>query len=172
MSEKAFEQAAWFLRIPNSPIKYDNTDIHPDQYALADYIIENNIKSSDFGEYKDKLSKLYKDVWQNTIDFIWEAYNNLWKEKRVNSAHQKSNKKWNVDIKEGDIVDWVVRNVVAFGAFVDIWMKNDWLVHVSQIADKFVSDPKEEVEVGQKVKVKVINIDEEKWKVQLSMKEV
>jgi uncharacterized protein len=172
MSDKAFTQAAWFLRIPDSPIKYDNTDIHPDQYKLADYIIENNIKSSDYKKFEKQLKELYNDVWPKTIDFIWDSYNNLWKEKRVNSAHQKANKKWSVEIKEWDIVEWIIRNVVAFGAFVDIWLKNDWLVHVSQIADKFVSDPKEEVEVGQKVKVKVTSIDEKTWKIQLSMKDV
>ena len=66
----------------------------------------------------------------------------------------------------------MVRNVVAFGAFVDIGMKNDGLVHVSQIADRFVSDPKEEVEVGQTVKVKITGIDEKTGKVQLSMKNI
>lgn len=70
------------------------------------------------------------------------------------------------------MVDGVVRNVVAFGAFVDIGMKNDGLVHVSQIADRFVSDPKEEVEVGQSVRVKITGIDEKTGKIQLSMKEV
>jgi uncharacterized protein len=61
--------------------------------------------------------------------------------------------------------------VVAFGAFVDIGMKNDGLVHVSQIADRFISDPKTEVEVGQTVKVKVTGIDEKTGKIQLSMKQ-
>jgi len=69
-------------------------------------------------------------------------------------------------------MDWTVRNVVAFWAFIDIWLKNDWLVHVSQLANKFVSDPNEIVSVGDKVKVKIINIDKEKGKIQLSMKDV
>jgi uncharacterized protein len=62
--------------------------------------------------------------------------------------------------------------VVAFWAFVDIGLKNDWLVHVSQIANRFVSDPKEEVEVGQTVRVKITSIDEATGKIQLSMKGV
>jgi len=69
-------------------------------------------------------------------------------------------------------MDWTVRNVVAFGAFVDIWLKNDWLVHISQLADKFVSDPNEVVSVWDKVKVKVTEIDKIKGKIQLSMKDV
>jgi len=172
LSDKVYELAIWFLRIPESEEKLDNTDIHPDQYKLTKYIIEQNIKSSDFEQNKEKLQELYSEVWESLIDFIWEAYWNLWKEKRVNSTHKKAIKKWSVEIKEGDIVEWVVRNVVAFGAFVDIGLKNDWLVHVSQIADKFVSDPKEEVEVWQTVKVKVTGIDEKTGKIQLSMKEV
>jgi uncharacterized protein len=171
LSDKIYELAAWFLRVPESPEKFDNTDIHPDQYELAEYIIKNNIKSSDFEGNKEKLIELYSEVWKSIIDFIWESYENIWVEKRVNSTHKKSIKKWSVEIKEGDIVEWVIRNVVAFGAFVDIWMKNDWLVHVSQIADKFVSDPKDEVEVWQTVKVKVTGIDEKTGKIQLSMKE-
>jgi uncharacterized protein len=70
------------------------------------------------------------------------------------------------------IVDWTVRNVVAFWAFVDIGLKNDWLVHVSQLANKFVSDPNEIVSVGDKIKVKITSIDKEKWKIQLSMKDI
>jgi uncharacterized protein len=76
------------------------------------------------------------------------------------------------DVEAWMIMDWTVRNVVAFWAFVDIGLKNDWLVHVSQLANKFVSDPSEIVSVGDKVKVKVINIDKEKGKIQLSMKDV
>jgi uncharacterized protein len=73
---------------------------------------------------------------------------------------------------EWDILDWVIRNVVAFWAFVDIGMKNDWLVHISQIADKFITDPKEFVEVWQSVKVKVIWIDKITEKIKLSMKDI
>jgi len=170
LSDKVYEQAAWFLRVPESDEKLDNTDIHPEQYELAKYILENNIEAKDFEKYKEILVKLYPDVASSTIEFILESYKNLWVEKRVNSSHKKATKKGNIEIKEWDIVDWVVRNVVAFWAFVDIGMKNDGLVHVSQIADKFVSDPKEFVEVWQSVKVKVTGIDEKTWKIQLSMK--
>ena len=94
-----------------------------------------------------------------------------WVEKRVNSTHKKVMKAWEKsEIKVWDVVEWVVRNVVAFWAFVDIGMKNDWLVHVSQISDSFIKDPKEVVEVWQTVKVKVTWIDEKTGKVQLTMK--
>ena len=170
LSDKVYEQAAGFLRVPESDEKLDNTDIHPEQYELAKYMLENNIWPSDFEKNKDVLVKLYPDVAVSTLEFIVDAYESIWEEKRVNSTHKKAIKKGSVEIKEGDIVEWVIRNVVAFGAFVDIWMKNDGLVHVSQIADKFVSDPKDFVEVWQTVKVKVTGIDEKTGKVQLTMK--
>jgi len=170
LSDKVYEQAAGFLRVPESDEKLDNTDIHPEQYELAKYMLENNIWPSDFEKNKDVLVKLYPDVAVSTLEFIVDAYESIWEEKRVNSTHKKAIKKGSVEIKEGDIVEWVIRNVVAFGAFVDIWMKNDGLVHVSQIADKFVSDPKDFVEVWQTVKVKVTGIDEKTGKIQLTMK--
>ena len=74
------------------------------------------------------------------------------------------------DVKEGDNFDGVVRNVVAFGAFVDVGLKNDGLVHVSQMADRFVSNPNDIVSVGDRVKVKVTGIDLKTGKIQLSMK--
>ena len=176
LSDKVYEQAIWFLRIPESPEPLDNTDIHPEQYDLARFIQKDLWKIEDINKYfeenKKEILKLYPEAWINTIKFIIKSLNEAWKEKRINSAHKKVIKKWSIEIKEGDIVEWVIRNVVAFGAFVDIWMKNDWLIHVSQIADKFISDPKQEVEVWQTVKVKVTWIDDKTGKIQLSMKEV
>lgn len=173
LSEKTFEQAAWFLRVPESKEILDNTDIHPEQYTLAKYIYDNDISNEDFEENKEILSSLYKDVNISTIEFIIDSYNNIWKDPRVNSTHKKANKKMDFEsIKEWDIVEWVVRNVVAFWAFVDIWLKNDWLVHISQLANEFIKDPTEFIEVGQTVKVKITQIDKEKQKVQLSMKDL
>ena len=170
LNDKVYEQAAGFLRVPDSKEILDNTDIHPEQYELTRYMLENDIWPTDFNENKAALMEIYPDVAVSTMEFIVASYESIWEEKRINSTHKKAMKKGSIDIKEGDIVDWVIRNVVAFGAFVDIGMKNDGLVHVSQIADKFVSDPKDEVEVGQSVKVKVTGIDDKTGKIQLSMK--
>ena len=164
--EKAYEQSIWFLRVPNSQEPLDNTDIHPEQYELAKYIIENNITPN--SKIDDTLKSLYPEVSALTIEFILNSYKEIWVEKRKNSTHTKANT-WNVEIKQWDIVEGTVRNVVAFWAFVDIWMKNDWLVHVSQISDTFVKNPMEVLTVWDKVKVKVTLIDE-KWKIQLTMK--
>lgn len=170
---KAYEQAAGFLRVPDSKEKLDNTNIHPEQYALATYVIENNIRALDFDKNEDALSAIYPDVNKDTIRFIWESYNAIWADPRVNSTHMEVGKKLDIkELKEGDILNWVVRNVLAFWAFVDIWLKNDWLVHISEIADTFVKDPMEFVKVGEKKKVRVVLIDLEKNKVQLSMRGV
>lgn len=119
------------------------------------------------------MIELYPDTNRDTLEFILNAYAQIGVEKRVNSTHTKARKKVAMeDVREGDIFDGMVRNVVAFGAFVDIGLKNDGLVHVSQMANKFVSNPSEIVSVGDRVKVKVMGIDLKSGKIQLSMKEV
>jgi len=176
LSDKVYEQAAGFLRVPESSESLDNTDIHPEQYGLAKYIASAGISPSDISNFfrsnESKLMGLYSDVTEDTVSFILESLEWAGVEKRVNSTHKRAVVRWTINHSEWDIVEWVVRNVVAFGAFVDIGMKNDGLVHVSQIADRFISDPKEEVEVGQTVRVKITGIDEGSGKVQLSMKDV
>ena len=166
LGEKAYEQAIWFLRVPESLEKLDNTDIHPEQYELAKYIIENNLDENT--KIDDTLKSLYPDVTSQTIEFILNSYKNIWLEKRVNSTHSKANLDQK-EIKEGDIVEGTVRNVVAFWAFVDIGLKNDGLVHISQISDTFVKNPMDVLKVGDKVKVKITSI-ENTWKIQLTMK--
>lgn len=170
LSDKVYEQAIWFLRVPESKEKFDNTDIHPEQYDLAKYIIENNIRVEDFTKTEEKLKKLYPDTNKDTINFILKSYEEIWEEKRINSTHKKASFDSKTEVNVWDIIDWVVRNVLAFWAFVDIWMKNDWLVHISQIADTFIQDPKDFLEVGQNVRVRVTWIDESTWKIQLSMR--
>lgn len=168
LSEKAYEQAIWFLRVPESKEELDNTDIHPEQYLLAQYIITNNKHTVD-----DEMKKLYPEVNTDTITFIMDSYNNIGKEKRVHSTHSKAKKAISIEtLKIWDMLDGTVRNVVAFGAFVDIGLKNDGLVHISELADSFVKNPMEIVQVWDKIKVRVVNIDKEKNKLQLSMKSV
>lgn len=172
MSQTQYEQAIWFLRIPESSEKLDNTDIHPQQYALAKYILENNITPGMFEKQKIKLRELYQDSEKDTIEFILKSIEQAGKEKRNLSTHKKvSNFNKNASLQEWDVIDGIVKNVVAFGAFVDIGTKNDWLVHISEIANEFVKDPKDFLEVGQSVKVKILNIDEQTQKLQLSIKQ-
>gem|GEM_PF-1317986 len=104
------------MRIPESPEAFDNSDIHPEQYALASYIISNNLL-----KYQDAMKELYPEVTQTTVDFIRKAYQELGKEKRILSTHTKARPPITLEsLKQGEIREGTVRNVVAFGAFVDI----------------------------------------------------
>lgn len=173
LSEKAYSLAIGFLRVPESCEPFDNTDIHPDQYPLAKYILEHRVNADNFSEHAREMIALYPDTNRDTVKFILQSYTQIGIEKRTSSTHTKAKKKVGMeDVKEGDVFDGVVRNVVAFGAFVDIGLKNDGLVHVSQMADKFVSNPSEIVSVGDRVRVRVTGIDKASGKIQLSMKEV
>ncbi|MDD2871885.1 MAG: Tex-like N-terminal domain-containing protein [Candidatus Gracilibacteria bacterium] len=183
LSDKVYEQAAGFLRVPDSNEILDNTDIHPEQYELVKYLekplsgilspYQEKEATVLFSKYEKELKEIYPDLTVGTIEFILNSLNNAGVEKRVNSTHKKASKSGEkVDLKVGDVMEGVIRNVVAFGAFVDIGTKNDGLVHVSQISDSFVKDPKEVVEVGQTVKVKVTAIDDKTGKIQLTMKGV
>ena len=173
LSEKAYELAIGFLRVPESSEPLDNTDIHPDQYPLARYILENQVTQDNFVDHARNMIYIYPDTNRDTLSFILNSYTHISIEKRINSTHTKAKKQIAMEnIKEWDIFDGMVRNVVAFGAFVDIGLKNDGLVHVSQMANRFVSNPSEIVSVGDKIKVKITAIDLKTGKIQLSMKDV
>lgn len=172
LGEKSYEQAIGFLRVPDSPEPLDNTDIHPDQYELAYTLIEEKITSREYPQQRERLQNIYPDVTPATIDFIWKSYESIGRDPRTESTAMVSTKKLTLEtVWIWDILDGVVRNVVAFGAFVDVGLKNDGLVHISEIVDRYIRDPKEVLEVGQKVRVKVTNIDKETWKIQLSIRQ-
>jgi protein Tex len=173
LTSKAYEQSIGFMRIPESAELLDNTDIHPDQYALAHYVIDSEIESSDFSGQKEKLSPLYAEVSARTLEFIWESYRAIGRDPRTQSSHREAKPKKSItELAEGSIVTGVVRNVVAFGAFVDIGMKNDGLVHVSEIADRYVANPMDFLSVGQEVKARIVRIDAATGKIQLSLRGV
>lgn len=177
MTEKTYEQAIGFLRIPESAEKLDNTDIHPEQYDLAKFVIENFSDNDDvsdfFAKNSEKILELYPSANAETLAFILNSYKNAGIEKRTLSTHKKAISVKNAEVKVGDVVTGIVKNVVAFGAFVDIGMKNDGLVHISEISETdFVKDPNDFLEVGQEVKVRVVSIDEKSGKVGLSMRGV
>ena len=175
MTAKTYEQAIGFLRIPESEEKLDNTDIHPEQYDLAKFVIAEFVGENlqeFFDENFEKLKKLYDDVNIWTLEFILDSYKNAGIEKRTISTHKKAIAGGYVDAKEWDIVEGIVKNVVPFGAFVDVGLKQDGLVHISQIWDKYVKDAKEVFEVGQDVRVKILWIDEKTWRISLGMKNI
>lgn len=101
LSSKSYEQSIGFLRIPESSESLDNTDIHPDQYILAKYIIEKRIEVKDFSIHKIELQKIYPEVTSETLDFIWRSYESLGSDPRTESSHRKAEKKKSLEtIKE------------------------------------------------------------------------
>lgn len=171
LSEKAYQLAAGFLRVPESAEILDRTDVHPDQYPLAKFVVEKGVRPEDFGKYEGELRALYPDATRGTVEFVLGALREAGREKRTSSAHSKARTKAAGEPKEGDVLEGVVRNVVAFGAFVDVGLKNDGLVHISQLADRYVAHPMEVVSVGDRVRVKILSLDKATGKIQLSMKE-
>jgi uncharacterized protein len=171
LSAKAYEQAVGFLRVQDSKEILDNTSIHPEQYDVAKYIFENNIIS--FTSNENKLKDIYSGIDIHTFNFIVESKKLIGQDLRKFDAALKIKKTISMDdVKDDDILDGVVRNIMQFGAFVDVGLKNDGLVHISELANKFVSDPNEIVSVGQAVRVKVLSIHKVTSKIQLSLKQV
>ena len=185
LGKTAFVQCAGFLKIPESDNILDNTMVHPESYDIAKKLLDRlGINLKDYG--KDTISIINKKLEEIDIKecakelnigepTLQDIVNELKKPGRdprdeLPKPILKSDVLKLEDLKEGMILNGTVRNVTAFGAFVDIGIKGDGLVHISELSDKYVRNPMEEVSVGDIVKVRVIGIDKEKGKVRLSMK--
>jgi protein Tex len=176
LGPKAFEQAAGFLRIRNGKNPLDNTAVHPESYAIIEKMakelgvpvtkIPEQIKGKPLKPYttdaigeptlRDILSELEKPGRDPREEFKYATFQD-------NITEMK-------DLQVGMSLEGVVTNVANFGAFVDIGVHQDGLVHVSQLADKFVSDPKQIVKVGQVVKVTVLEVNVALKRISLSMR--
>ncbi|MDJ0773265.1 MAG: Tex family protein [Mastigocoleus sp. MO_167.B18] len=181
LGPKAFEQAAGFLRIRDSDNPLDNTAVHPESYSVVKAIASDlNINLKQVTEISSKLKKT--DLKKYVTDEIGEPtlrdiINELEKPGRdpraeFKYATFKEGIKEISDLKEGMILEGIVTNVANFGAFVDIGVHQDGLVHISQLANRFIKDPKTVVKVGQVVKVKVLEVNEKLRRIGLSMKAV
>ena len=179
LGAKAFEQAAGFLRIRNGDHPLDNTAVHPESYKVVEAIARDlNISLSDISQAADKLKtvnlKQYVTdaIGEPTLRDILRELEKPGRDPRAefkyatfNDAIQKIS-----DLQIGMEIEGIITNVANFGAFVDIGVHQDGLVHISQLADRFVSDPKQIVKVGQVVKVRVLEINESLKRISLSMK--
>lgn len=187
LGKAAFVQCAGFLKVPESKNILDNTMVHPESYEKAEELISNlgfnikNLTTKNMGEVISKLDNVNIDNISKTLNIgsltMQDIVTELKKPGRdprdeMPKIVVKSDVLSIDDITEGMILTGTVRNVVDFGAFVDVGIKNDGLVHISEISDKYIINPMEEVAVGDIVKVKVIGIDKAKGKVSLSMKGV
>jgi uncharacterized protein len=166
LTPKSYEQAIGFLRVNDSKEELDKTAIHPEQYEITKHIIENKIE-----KYSDSLKEIYGRIEIHTFEFIKQSLTLTGQDLRIYDAVLKIKKTHTLDdLQVDDVIEGVVRNIMQFGVFVDIGVKNDGLVHISELADKFVKDPNEIVSIGQEVKVKILSIHKEKGKINLSMK--
>ena len=181
LGNKSYEQAAGFLRIPDSNEYLDHTAVHPESYDIAKMIMKRfNIDGSMFG--KDEVKTIVNGIKREevikelkvdkyTLDDILDAFVAPMRDPRDEFSQPilKSDVLSIDDLHEGMELEGTVRNVVDFGAFVDIGLKEDGLVHISKISKSFVKHPSDVLNVGDIVKVYVLNIDKDRGKVGLTM---
>ena len=186
LGKVAYEQCAGFIRIPDGKNALENTAVHPESYESAEKLLNNlgykveDLKDKDkIKEIRGKLSDVnvketakQLEIGELTLKDIIDELSKPGRDPREDMPKpilRQDVLKFE-DLKEGMILTGTVRNVIDFGAFVDIGVKHDGLVHISEMSEKFVKNPSDIVSVGDIVKVKVIGIDNERQKVKLSMK--
>jgi uncharacterized protein len=185
LGDKAYEQCAGFLRITDGKNILDNTAVHPESYEPAKKLLkmfnfdENAVKNGEI----DKLPSLVKlkseekvaaeigvgvPTLQDIVNEIIKPGRDIREE--LPPVELRSDILDMKDLKEGMILTGTVRNVIDFGAFVDIGVHQDGLVHISQISDSYIKHPSEALRVGEIVKVKVLSVDLDKKRIALTMK--
>ena len=182
LGPKAYQQAVGFLRIIAGSDPLDNTDIHPESYAAARTLLTGIDASPDIigtADLQQKLSKLNKSEWAKKLDIgeatLTDIIAGLSKPGRdlrdsMPAPLLRQDVLTMADLKPGMELQGTVRNVIDFGAFVDIGVKQDGLVHISQLSDHFVSDPSTVVTIGDIVTVWVLSVDENRNRIQLTMR--
>ena len=186
LGKVAFEQCAGFLRIFDGDNPLEITAVHPESYDIAEKLLEKIGFNKEDLRNKEKLDSIREklktisikevakelEVGEMTLEDIISELSKPGRDPREDMPKPilRSDVLKLDDLKEGMILNGTVRNVIDFGAFVDIGVKHDGLVHISEMCDKFIKNPSEVVSVGDIVKVKVIKIDKERQKVGLSMK--
>ena len=186
LGKVAFEQCAGFIRVFNGKNPLEITSVHPESYEVAENLLksigykkEDLLNKESLKEIKEKLARVNIEntskelqVGSMTLKDIIDELSKPGRDPREEMPKPvlRSDVLKFEDLREGQILTGTVRNVIDFGAFVDVGVKHDGLVHISEMSDKFVKNPSEIVSVGDVVKVKVIAIDMERQKVKLSMK--
>lgn len=180
MGAKAFEQCAGFLRIPNSENPLDNSAVHPESYRIVKAMVkdlkctvDDLIENQELRKQIDLKKYVSDEVGLPTLKDIMEELEKPGRDPRkAIKVFQFKEGIYKVEqLEVGMELPGIVTNITNFGAFVDVGVKQDGLVHISQLANKFVSDPNEIVQLHQHVKVKVIEVDVARKRIQLSMKE-
>ena len=180
-----FQQAAGFMRIPESANPLDNTAIHPESYEATEKLCNLfNINLDNLSSERDKIKKVFDGIDKKnvadqigvgvpTLELIIENLQKPGRDPR--ESLQKPMLRQDImkmeDLSEGQVLEGTVRNVVDFGAFVDIGVKQDGLLHISNMADRRVEDPHEVVSVGDILKLKIVSLDLERGRIGLSLEE-
>ncbi|MBE9004466.1 RNA-binding transcriptional accessory protein [Fortiea sp. LEGE XX443] len=181
LGPKAFEQAAGFLRIRNGEHPLDNTAVHPESYSVVEAIASDlSVPLNQVIQIAEKLKKINlkqyvtDTIGEPTLRDILSELEKPGRDPRAEFKYAtfKEGIKEIADLQVGMELEGIVTNVANFGAFVDIGVHQDGLVHISQLADRFVDDPKQIVKVGQVVKVMVLEVNEKLKRISLSMKAV
>lgn len=179
LGPKAFEQAAGFLRIREGENPLDNTAVHPESYGIVEQMVKDlELPLARITEIADRVSRIRLEnyiteaIGLPTLKDIVKELQKPGRDPRSKFEYATFREGINeiTDLKEGMILEGVVSNVVNFGAFVDIGVHQDGLIHISEMADRFVSDPKEIVKVGQVVKVRVLEVNEKLKRIGLSLR--
>lgn len=178
LGEKAFQQAAAFIRIKDGKNPLDNSSVHPEAYKIVEKMAKDlSIKTIDLIANEEKIKQIAPEKY-TTEDIGILGIKDILKEllkpgldpRKASKVFEfDPNIKIFEDLKTGMILPGIVSNITAFGCFVDIGIKENGLVHISQLKDGFVSDPSEVVKLHQQVKVKIIEIDTERKRIALSM---
>ncbi|MBL0265680.1 MAG: RNA-binding transcriptional accessory protein [Leptospiraceae bacterium] len=179
LGEKAFEQCAGFLRIPNSENPLDNSAVHPEAYPIVEKMAKD-LKTDIATLLKDPSLQKKIEVKQYLTDEIGlPTLQDIVKElakpgldprQKAKSFSFDDSIKTIDDLKEGLVIPGIVNNLTNFGAFVNIGIKESGLLHISQISNQFIKSPSDILQLNQQVKVKVVSIDKERKRVQLTMK--
>jgi len=181
MGDKAFEQAAGFLRIRDAKNPLDNTAVHPESYSVVKQMakdlncsVEELIKSESLRKQIDLKKYVTENIGLPTLTDIFKELEKPGLDPRGSAKAVEFSKtiKTIDDVNPGMILTGVINNITNFGAFVDIGIKQGGLVHISEIANRFIKNPAEVVSLNQEVKVKVLEVDLKRGRIQLSMKQV
>ena len=186
LGPKAFQQCAGFLRVPESPQVLDNTAVHPESYGAAEQLLTltghslENVRSRNLGDLPAQVRSCGEaDIAERIgvgVPTLRDVVDELMRPGRdIRDSLPQPILRTDVlemkDLKPGMALTGTVRNVIDFGVFVDIGVHQDGLVHISQVADRFIRHPSEVVSVGDVVKVTVLEVDEKKKRISLSMRQ-
>jgi uncharacterized protein len=180
MGPKSFEQCAGFLRIPGAENPLDNSSVHPESYHVVESMakdlqasLEDLIKQAELRKKVNKKQYITESIGEYTIDDILKELEKPGRDPRAQIEEFRFDDtiKAIEDVKQGMIVPGIVTNITNFGVFVDIGVKQDGLVHISQLSNTFVSDPNEVVKLNQKVTVTVTEVDVARKRISLTMKD-